>query len=342
MALAPVYSTISAAPIAAVLDQRYAIGPVARCRLIHRGFNNSYEFNGADGQSYIARLSNRRFRGPANIAYETALLTHLLRSGIVVGVPIADREGGFWRMQDAAEGPRELAVFKRVHGRGLLEAVRRRGEATEQTLTDVRALGASLARIHRAGDIFDGPASLYRLDRPHLLDRPLAQIALAFDGELAEEASAVVSNLGARLDDCTAELSIGHCHGDNHAGNTLIGDSDGALAPAWFDFDDGGPGFLAYDLATFLWSLLLRTPSGEMKEEIAPLWHAFIAGYRSVRPIPQADIDAVGVLVGARHVWIMGNFANRLSHTPIPADWFRQGFALVRKWDGLAAPSVGA
>ena len=341
MNLSIAYSTISVSSITAVVDQRYSIGPIVKCRLMHRGFNDTYELEGADGRSYTARLSNRRYRGPANIEYETAWLTHLQGAGVVVGVPVCDREGRLWSTLDAPEGPRELAVFKRLNGRGLISAIRRAGEADAQTLADVAALGESLARIHRAGESFDGPSSLYRLEGPMMVDGPLGQLVTAFDGEFGDEARAVAVTLRAGLDACSATLSLGHCHGDNHAGNTLIADaSDGALVAGWFDFDDGGPGFLAYDLATFLWSLLLRTPAGDMTEDVPPLWRTFTAAYRSVRPISASDYGALGLLVAIRHFWIMGNFAGRLDNTPLPPEWFRQGFGLVRKWDGLVAPAV--
>src|ERR1700677_2705047 len=212
MQLSAGYSTISPSSIAAVLDQRYEIAPVAKCRLFQRGFNDTYELEGADGRSYMARLSNRRFRGPANVDYETALLLHLHRAGIVVGVPVSDREGRLWSPHDAPEGPRELAVFERLDGRGLLSAVRRAGKADEQTLADVAALGESLARIHLAGESFDGPPSLYRLERPLMVDGPLDQLVVAFEGELEDDARAGAASLGARLDACAATLSVGHCH----------------------------------------------------------------------------------------------------------------------------------
>jgi Ser/Thr protein kinase RdoA (MazF antagonist) len=341
MKLSPAHSIIAATSIAAVLDQRYAIAPVAKCRLFQCSFNDTYEFEGADGRRYMARLSSRRFRGPANVDYETALLTHLHREGIVVGVPVADREGRLWSAHDAPEGRRELAVFERLNGYGLVAAIRRAGEAEKRTLADVAALGGSLARIHTAGESFDGPPSLYRLERPLLVDGPLNQLVAVFEGELADDAVALAASLGASLDAHGETASLAHCHGDNHAGNTFIDDaSDGTLVAGWFDFDDGGPGFLAYDLATFLWSLLLRTPAGDVTEEVPPLWQAFITAYRDVRPIPTSDYAMLGLLVAVRHFWIMGNFASRLSGTPVPIDWFRDGIGLARKWEGLAAPAV--
>ncbi|HEY1750557.1 MAG TPA: phosphotransferase [Caulobacteraceae bacterium] len=342
MKLDAAYSTISAASITTVVDEQYAIGPLARCSLLRRGFNDSYAMKGADGRRYIARLSKRRFRGPANADYETELLTHLHRSGITVGAPVADRDGRLWNSHDAPEGPREFVLFERLSGRELIAAVRRAGKPDEQTLTDVQALGASLARIHVAGEGFEGPPSLYRIEGSDLLDAPLAQIVGVVDGDLGETATALGDKLRTRLHERAAALSIGHCHGDNHAGNTLIADAaDGTLVPGWFDFDDGGPGFLAYDLATFLWSLLLRTPSGEMNEDVPPFWRAFIGGYRSARPIRAADLKSIGLLVAVRQIWLLGNHASLVpSIGPFPADYFRQGLDLARKWEGLSAPEV--
>ena len=342
MTLKAAYSTISAASIAQAVDQYYALGPVRGCRLFMRGFNDTYEFEAADGQRWMARLCDHRFRGPANVDYETAFLTRLQQRGVVVGAPVEGRDGGLWRMLDAPEGPREFAVFERLEGRMPLAALQRTGKADAQTLADVRALGASLAQIHIAGDSYRGPASLYRLDEAHLLEHPLAQILAVVEGPLAAEARDIAEKLRARLSECAAELSLGHCHGDNHGGNALISDGAGGRpVVGWFDFDDGGPGFLAYDLATFLWSFLTFTRSAEMGEASRPLWPPFIAGYREVRPIPDPDYAAIGLFVSIRHVNFVGQYASR-----IPAvgrrlrldDWFGRAFQLLRLWDGLATP----
>lgn len=344
MTLKAVYSTIVANSIAQAVDQHYALGPARGCRLFARGFNDTYEFVGAGGGRYMARLCDHRFRGPANVAYETAFLRHLEESGLLVGAPLGARDGRLWRMLDAPEGPREFAVFRRLDGRMPLAALQRTGKADEQTLADVRALGASLAQMHIAGDDYRGPASRYRLDEAHLLQNPLAQILAVVDEPLAAEARELGEALRTRLADCAGELSVGHCHGDNHGGNALIADGPGGKALAgWFDFDDGGPGFLAYDLATFLWSFLSFTRSADMGDASRPLWPAFIGGYRETRPIPDSDFAAIGLLVAVRHVNFMGQYASRLPEWGagmVSDDWFRRGIGLVRQWDGLAAPAV--
>ncbi len=344
MTLKAVYSTISAASIAEVVDRNFMIGPTARCRLFARGVNDIYELEASDGQRYMARLCDRRSRGPANIDYETALLSHLDRCGIVVGAPAPDREGRLWSMLDAPEGPREFAVLERVDGRTPRAGLNRTGMADAQTLADMQALGASLARIHRAGASFDGPPSLYRIDGRHLIENSLAQMLPVVDDMLAREATAIGERLGARLAEWAPSLSAGQCHGDNHGGNTLIADgAGGEPIPGWFDFDDAGPGFLAYDLATFLWAELNHARSDSLSEARRPIWPAFITGYRSVRPIPAADFDAIGLFVAIRHVWLMGLYAGsipQLGARVVSADWFRDGLGLVRKWDSLTTPTV--
>ena len=342
MTLQAAYSTISAASIARTIGQHYALGPAHGCRLFMRGFNDTYEFEAADGRRYMARLCDHRFRGPANVDYETAFLRRLQQGGVLVGAPVEDRDGRLWRMLDAPEGPREFAVFERLQGRMALATLQRTGKADEQTLADVRALGASLAQIHTAGDSYRGPASLYRLDEAHLLEHPLAQILKVVREPLAAEAREIGDRLRARLAECAGYLSVGHCHGDNHGGNALISDGAGGHPiVCWFDFDDGGPGYLAYDLATFLWSFLSFTRSADMGEASRPLWPAFIAGYREARPILDPDYAAIGLFVSIRHINFSGQYASRIPEWGagfVSDDWFRRAFQLLRLWDGLPTP----
>jgi Ser/Thr protein kinase RdoA (MazF antagonist) len=344
MTLRAAYSTIAAAAIAAAVEHGYALGPVRGCRLYARGFNDTYEFEAGEGRCYMARLCDRRFRGPANIDYEIAFLRHLQSSGLSVGAPVQDKEGGFWHTLEAPEGPREFAVFERLTGRSPLAALQRGGKLDDQTVADIRALGASLGRMHNAGESFEAP-SLYRLDGEHLLERPLAQILAVADETRANKAHEVVGRVRALLADCAGQLSIGHCHGDNHAGNALIAEAaDGELIAGWFDFDDAGPGFLAYDLATFLWTFLTFTRGREMGEVSRPLWPAFIEGYRQTRAIPDPDFAAIGLLVSVRHINFTGQYASRIPEWGagmVSSDWIGVQLGLVRKWEGLEAPAVG-
>jgi Ser/Thr protein kinase RdoA (MazF antagonist) len=347
MTLEAVYSTTSAAAIGRVVDACYAIGPVTDCRLFARGFNDTYELTGADGRRYMARLCDRRFRGPANVDYETAFLIHLDRVGIVVGRPLAGRDGRLWRVLDATEGPREFAVFTRLEGKMPAEKLLLSGKPDDGSFDDLRRLGANLAAIHAAGESYTGPPSLYRLDAEHLLARPLAQI-LAVCGrspEVGDGAAALGESLRARLASVSDGLSIACCHGDNHGGNTVMTAApDGERVCGWFDFDDSGPGFLAYDLAVFMWSGLVRARAAAPSEIGQAIWSAFIGGYRAVRAIADADFDAVALLVQVRHVNFVGQYASRIPEWGtgfVSSDWIRRELELIRKWDDLATPTAG-
>ncbi|UXN57851.1 phosphotransferase enzyme family protein [Phyllobacterium zundukense] len=129
-------------------------------------------------------------------------------------------------------------------------------------------------------------------------------------GLLDIDAAKSLTDLASRLSSSVTAidaLTWVSCHGDCHGGNARIA-KDGPLKgqAIFFDFDDGGPGYLAYDLAVFLWSLTLHG-SG------FALWHAFIEGYRSVRSINPIDFEATHLFVPIRHFWLMGNYANKTS-----------------------------
>ena len=51
-----------------------------------------------------------------------------------------------------------------------------------------------------------------------------------------------------------ADLTRVHCHGDCHGSNNFVNTAaDGSRVASFFDFDDAGPGQLAYDIGVFLW-----------------------------------------------------------------------------------------
>lgn len=192
------------------------------------------------------------------------------------------------------EGVREGVLFRALEGRAP-DAAR---------AADARANGVTLAMLHNAADSFCASQPLYRLDLDHLLRRPLARVQ-EFRSVVNANASTDLENIAAR----TAErigtfdgLTWTHCHGDCHGFNARITDAGDA---AFFDFDDGGPGYLAYDLSVFLWA---KTSFGR---KLHSMWDAIVDGYRTVRPITPADYEAAHVFVIIRHIWLMGEFASR-------------------------------
>jgi Ser/Thr protein kinase RdoA (MazF antagonist) len=345
MALQPVYSTILGAAIAHAAEEAYGIGRVTDCTLVQRGFNDVYLLRCDDGDR-IGRLSGHRARGPANIEYETAFLAHLKRTGVPVGAAIAGKDGRHWRVFETPEGGRTFALFERLSGHPPIQSFMLTGELTQAAERDLRLVGAGHARIHAAGTSYAGPPSLYRLDSEHLLSRPLAWLLATptVDDALRFEWAQIGSALTSRLAEREASLSEVSCHGDNHGGNTLVSDGPmGERIAAWFDFDDSGPGFLAYDLAVLLWDLLCRTRSPTLDKSGLTAWSAFVEGYREVRPIPDHDFEAISLFVSIRSIWFLGECASRISQwgtQPVSSEVLRWELALIRSWADLVTPAT--
>ncbi len=99
---------------------------------------------------------------------------------------------------------------------------------------------------------------------------------------------------------------------------------------AFFDFDDGGPGFLAYDLSVFLWAKV------SFGRRLTAMWNAFVDGYRAIRPIAQNDFEAAHRFVVIRHMWIMGEYASRIDEWGANSvDWIARETDFLKAWEGV-------
>jgi Ser/Thr protein kinase RdoA (MazF antagonist) len=191
----------------------------------------------------------------------------------------------------------------------------------------------TLARIHDAAAGFAADdKGRYRLGGDHLLHRPLSYI-LALEG-LSDSVSTGLVDLTGRLSARVAErdgLSWTRCHGDCHGYNANIAlQGPRAGQAVFFDFDESGPGYLAYDIAVFLHSCVIF----ERKQHAS--WHSFIAGYRSNRELLHADFAAVQLFVPIRHLWFAGEYASRIHEwgsQAVPADWIAAQLDFMLMWE---------
>jgi Ser/Thr protein kinase RdoA (MazF antagonist) len=323
--LRPVSSTIGGEEIARRVRAIYDLGPQVEVRLLRRGFNDVYKVTAGD-RRYVARLSGIRGRGDPNTAYETALLDHLKRHGVGVAGPVAARDGRFWRQLEAAEGPRDLVLFDFLDGHPPMIDP-----------GDVALMGQELADIHAVAQTYAGPPSRYRLDVDHLVRRPAARIADApsLDDELREKVAGAAAAIAAGIG-TLAGLSQVACHGDCHGFNTLVAtDAEGRRVASFFDFDDGGPGPLAYDLGVYLWNILQRLGVKPFEAEHRAVWTAFLDGYRRRSPIPRADLDAIMIFVRAREIWFLGQYAGYVDQwgsESFAAPWVRSRLGALKAW----------
>ncbi len=318
--------------IAKVVSHSYALGDVRDCTLLRRGFNHVYGLSFTDGRRAVARLSAERPRGAPNTGYEAALLAHLKSAGAAVSATLPARDGAVSINMALPEGERPLMLFEHLDG-----------DPPGDALPDVEATGRGLALLHEAGQNFKGPSSLYVLELPQLLHGSLERLRLAptMDDRLRAEFAAIARELEARISPMT-ELTRVNCHGDCHGSNNFMTDSpDGTRVASFFDFDDAGPGWLAYELCVYLWAILPRTVGSELDVTARERWRRYIAGYRTVRSIGSADFDAIGAFLAVRQFWLMGEYAGRIAvwgTQAMPTNWLRKQVDLLTAWASLKTP----
>ncbi len=320
-----VYSTVSAAAVADIVAARYSFGEPLECQLLRRGFNDMFSLRAPDGERYVARLSRRRQRGGADVAAETAFLAYLDAAGVPVAAAVPAQDGALFTEISAPEGQRPMVVFRHAAGR----------PARQDAPEDAFAQGVTLARIHDAAEGYGGrEGGQYRLDLDHLLHRQLAVVS-ELDA-LSAETRDYLAGLASRLSASVAALDTltwTRCHGDCHGSNAHIA---GAGTAVFYDFDDGGFGYLAYDLAVYLWAQVSFWAKASFERRGFAMWHAFIQGYRSVRPISRTDFEAVHLFVPIRHVWLMGEYAAHIAEwgaESVPGPWLEQQANFLRRWE---------
>jgi Ser/Thr protein kinase RdoA (MazF antagonist) len=318
------YSTPLAEAVADFVSTHYDLPASIECKLLLRGWNDTFEVRTKDGERLIFRISKRRARGDADVASETAFLAYLDSEGIPVAAAIPMRDGSLFTSAFFPEGQRPAVLFRYAEGRP---------SQARRSAADARANGVTLARIHdAAGGFAAADKGRYRLDSDHLLHRPLGYI-LALE-DLSDSVRTGLADVTGRLSSALAGwdgLSWTRCHGDCHGYNAHIAlQGPRAGQAVFFDFDEGGPGYLAYDLAVFLHACVLF----EQKQHA--FWHAFIEGYRTIRELPHGDFEAVHLFVPIRHLWFVGEYASRISEwgrQAVPADWIAAQLDFMLSWE---------
>lgn len=278
----------------------FGVGEIAEVKLFAAGFNHTYRVRTAAGETFYLRAYRALWRTLADIQYELDVLNHLKSKGFPAIRPLRYHDGQFYCAVPAPEGTRYLALFTEAPG---LEIAYDREPAET-----ARRYGRAVAQMHNALDGFSSPYPRFQLDLAYFTEQPLRYIEPFLmqrrdDWEFVQQFAATLRERLLSLP--VGELDQGFCHGDlqgYHANVAL----DGTLT--FYDFDCGGHGYRAYDLAVFLWCCRLQ-------DAVAARWDPFLTGYRETRPIADLDIRAVPLFVCARYLWHMG------VHTQNSPDW---------------------
>lgn len=272
-----VYTDVSDEDLVAFLAD-YDIGEVVSFKGIAEGVENTnYLLQTVAGdasapQSYILTLYEKRV-SPDDLPYFLGLMDHLAENGISCPTPIHGRDGA--ALRKLAGRPAAIVSF--------LSGI----WPKKSTPAHCAELGAAMARMHEAGQSFDG-------------NRPNSMSVASWEGlmeETRDRADTVVDGLAAVIAaefEHTAnlwpdDLPGGVIHADLFPDNVFfLGDRLSGLIDFYFACNDA----LAYDLAICINAWCFE-PDHSLNVTKA---RALLRGYAGVRPITRAEYDALPLL----------------------------------------------
>jgi Ser/Thr protein kinase RdoA (MazF antagonist) len=294
-------SFIDSDALAEVIAKEYDLEPVS-CQLftkmVRTQDNDHYLVRTADNTKYVARIYQLGIplgRKESDYLYELDWLNFLKENDIAVSYPLARRDGRFLSSVNAPEGLRYYALFSFASGQTM-------------SLDDNEHLyrcGAAIARIHVVSNQYQSPYDRQPMDLEHLVDKSVERINRLWPKKREDDLDLILTSAQEAKDEILALLrneeetpdSWGPIGGDFHNVSTRFQND----VPTFFNFDLCGPGWRAYDIASFLLNTNLVHKSEEQSE-------AFFAGYYSVRPLSHNEHAAISPFLTIRRVWLTSLF----------------------------------
>ena len=275
---------------------RFGLPGDAPMSLLHHRENAVFRVvDPAQDRPFALRVHRIGYRTTQEIRSELAWMDALRADGIHTPAPRPGTDGSTVQTVSVAalDSPRDVDLLSWVEGTPL-DA----GSGAEA----YRLLGRTCAQIQQHARRWT-PPSWFR--RP-TWDAPALVGKAALWGDYAELAS--LTGEQRALFDRAADVvfrrlaafgrgadRFGLTHGDLMPDNVLLHDG----AAFVIDFDDSGYGWYLYDLATLL-AVKLLDPDYATAQE------AWIEGYRSVAPLPDAHVAELETLVMARGLLLVG------------------------------------
>ncbi len=266
-----VYTEVSFEELETLLE-RYDIGTPMSFKGIAEGIENSNFYLQTDRGAFILTLYEKRVAAE-DLPFFLGLMEYLAKAGVHCPLPVKTKDG----QSLVSLNRRNAAIVTFLTGIAL-----RRPDVAH-----CAAGGAALAGLHKAGEGF-------ALRRANALGpkgwRPLAESIHGAD-TIEDGLDALING---SLADITAtwpkDLPSGVIHADFFPDNILfVGDAVGGVIDFYFACND----FYVYDLATMLnsWCFELDGSYNITKGQ------AVINAYRAARPLSEAEIAALPVLM---------------------------------------------
>jgi Ser/Thr protein kinase RdoA (MazF antagonist) len=296
-------SIVDARAFGKVIAGEYDLeGPVT-CKLISkmlRTQDNDHYLIRAGGTKYVARLYQRGEhlkRQETDYRYEMEWLHFLKSKGVRVSIPIRQKDGGNLGSVNAPEGKRFYALFSFAPGKPM----------SARDEDQLFVMGQKMAEIHLLSNDFQTGQERRPMDLDYLVDEPVERLKQFWAGKedrwlelfLTSAEEARVGIMALLDNEQTTDDSWGPIGGDFHPANTHFDESG---EPTFYNFDLCGPGWRAYDIASFLLNANLINQPSDRSE-------SFFAGYYSKRPLSTNEHMAIEPLLILRRLWLAGTFS---------------------------------
>jgi Ser/Thr protein kinase RdoA (MazF antagonist) len=299
----------------------YDIGTIASVESINHEFNSTFAVESADGTRYALRINVNSDRNLANANAEIEFINHLANAtDLNFANPIAKSDGSFVSCETFEPLGRAVVsvLFSWLEGEEL---------GDEPTLEQLDQVGAAMAKMHEAslGLALSSTAELPLLRdvlwrTENLLTGPNAKLSGA--------AQSVVGLALEQIDKAVAALyqrdSVRPIHADMHGWNLMWHDESLSV----FDFDDSGLGLPIQDIFTAIY--YLDTPEQEA---------ALLAGYASVRPVPQhSEFEKEALLLQRRLILLNYLFSTSTAeHRDMLPKYLEESLKRVDKFLSLSS-----
>jgi Ser/Thr protein kinase RdoA (MazF antagonist) len=289
-------SFLSTEALARHIEREYDLANV-QCQLITATLRDVYLVTSLQ-KRFILFVYSSGLRSVEYIQAEWRFVAYLATQGVPVAPAELTRSGALLLTFHAPEGVRYGVLTQFVQGQHLRQ---------RPSVSAVRSYGRHIATIHKLADAM-----------PDALSRPVNDVAGMVRQSIAAAETVLIErrDVVAYLHECAtllyAELATlpkespayGMIHGDVIRTNAQVS-NDGTVTV--LDFDFCGPGWRAYDIATFL--LTIRGTSDE--EQFAD---AFLNGYLDTRALAQLEYEMLPLFEAARAIFDIGVPATYIDH----------------------------
>jgi Ser/Thr protein kinase RdoA (MazF antagonist) len=281
----------------------YELPKVSFVQMVNLSENATFRVDVESGQSFALRIHRHGYHSHAAIASELAWLMDLReKEYLITPRPIAGLDGQYIQTAQHPQlcDARHIVMFEWEQGRE---------PGIDEDLSEpFEALGAAAARMHEHVLQWQKPTWFTR----HTWNFETAlgehnphwgrwRDGLGITDEKRELFARTAAKIGSRLSAYgQSSERFGLVHGDLRLANILVDHNEVKV----IDFDDCGFGWFMYDAAT-------PVSFYEHEPQVPELIERWKAGYRTVRPLSQADENEIPTFVMLRRLLLVAWIGSR-------------------------------